>query len=1605
MTQHIDELKERIIQQAVDIGRQKLSAGQQVLAERLIRAAYANVAPEDVLKRDPETLFGGAASLLDFMTERKPGQPKLRVYLPRYDDAGWETEHGVIEIVNDDMPFLVDSLSAALQKHDIDIHLLVHPVLSVSRDAQGRLTSIAEKRGEKDHHLESVMHVQIDRLAAATDADKLAAELLAVFADVRAAVDDWAPMKKSALAVIEELKSAQVPDGAGDVAETREFLKWLCDDNFTFLGVRALDFSQGSDKVGVAPESSLGLLRDVSLGLFDSDSHGQKAGPEVEAFLRPHLMVLTKGDRISTVHRSVQLDVIGIKRFDKSGKVIGMFAIAGLYGHAAYNLSTLDIPYLRQKVKKIIERAGFAPNSHDGKQLLAILENYPRDELVQANDDLLFSISLGILRLQGRQHVAAFLRPDDLGRFVSALVFVPRDRYDTKLRQRWSEVLEDAFGGTVVTWFAQVADNPLARLHFVVRKKDKALKSPDIDDLEKLLADAARSWADRLREALLETHGEEKGLSLYRRWGDLFPLSYREMESPRAALGDIEQLVSLGGKVAVRLHRPLMSPETEVRFKLYHQAQPVALSDVLPLFEHMGFRVISENPHELRRDASDVVWIHDFTMATLDGTKLNVEALRHRFENAFLALWAGDAEDDGLNKLLVGADLNWRQISILRAYAKYLRQAGSTFSAAYVERSMVSNPGIAKLLVQLFERRFDPAGNGKDEDVLAAIDKALDAVTSADEDRILRRFLNLIDCTLRTNYFQKAADGGTKNYVSFKLDSQKVQGLPLPRPNVEVFVYSPRMEGIHLRGGKVARGGIRWSDRPEDFRTEILGLIKAQMVKNAVIVPVGSKGGFVVKRPPATGGREAFLAEGIECYKTLMRGLLDITDNLVGGALTPPKEVVRRDEDDPYLVVAADKGTATFSDIANSVSAEYGFWLGDAFASGGSVGYDHKVMGITARGGWVSVERHFREMGRDCQTEDFTVVGIGDMSGDVFGNGMLRSKHTRLLAAFDHRHIFIDPNPDAAKSFAERERMFALPRSSWADYDTSLISAGGGIYPRDAKTIALSPEACAALGVPADPLTPAELIRHLLCAEVDLLWFGGIGTYVKSEKETHADVGDRANEALRVDGSNLRCKVIGEGANLGVTQLGRVEAALNRVRLNTDAIDNSAGVDCSDHEVNIKILVNDAVAEGDMTLKQRNELLAKMTDDVGLLVLRDNYLQTQALSIFESLSVSLAEQQMRYMRMLAVTGRLNRAVEFLPTDEELKRRLHGGTGLTRPELSVLLAYSKMWLYDEVLASDLPDDPVLVDDLVRYFPAELRKKEWRARMDRHRLKREIIATSAVNSMVNRIGGSFVYRMMDRFGCTPQEVVRAYLVTRDAFAVREVWEAIEALDGKVPAETQIAMLNEINRLIDRGIAWILNHAPRPIDMGKLKTMLAPAIDLLRNHRESFMAPDALAIFDFRADQYVNAGIPEDLANKVAGMILLAAAGDIATIAQRIGSTVERVAQFYFRVSSRFGLGWLRATADGLPEAGMWQRMAIDAVIDDLYVHQAQLTGTIVQSSGSTGPEEALAAWADQRKQAVTRVERLLGEMRSIGSVDLATLVVAGNHLRGLAHTQSV
>jgi glutamate dehydrogenase len=1602
MAQRIDHLTQALVEKVADLIRQRCDGPAQQQVQRLLKACYANVAPEDILKREPEALLGSVLALYAQSRQRADGQAKLRVYRPSADEYGWESEHSVVEMINDDMPFLVDSLTAALGRRDIAVHLIIHPIVPVLRDATGRLVDILDSPADGSR-LESFMHIEIDRQPADMVAG-LVDNLSSVLTDVRTAVADWSSMRERTVAVRAELDHPLPGIDAADVAEASDFLRWMRDGNFTYLGYRCLEFANAGGAADAAADtrveqgSGLGLLRDDRVHLFDTESDMAALSPEMGAFLRrPLLLLLAKADLVATVHRPVPMDIVGVKRFDADGRVTGMHCLVGLFTHTAYTLSPSLIPVLRRKVARIAERAGFLPASHDGKSLQAILENYPRDELLQANDEVLFDTALGILRLQERQRVAIFLRRDEFERFVSILVFIPRDRFDTRLRLQVQGLVEEAFAGKMSGWYTQVGDSPLARLHLIVKTRPGVVPQIDPPALEARLADLARSWVDRLQEGLVERYGEDRGLTLYRRWGASFPLSYREATPAGAAVADIARIEAMAEGFGLHLFRPVAAAESEARFKVYRQGQPVALSDVLPLFEHMGFRAISEDSHPLRHGGGDALWVHEFTLVTLTGEALDIERLRGAVEDAFRAVWQGEAEDDGFNRLVVAAGLTWRQVMVLRAYSKYLRQTGSTFSQSYVERSITGNPAVAVLLVELFERRFDPAQATDGSQTAAAIEQALEAVGSADDDRILRRFLDFIDCTLRTNYYQTAADGKPKPYLSIKLDSQRVQGLPLPRPLVEIFVYSPRTESIHLRGGRLSRGGIRWSDRPEDFRTEVLGLMKAQMVKNAVIVPVGAKGGFVLKRPTR---REALMDEGIACYRILIRGLLDVTDNLVGGQVVPPRLVVRRDGDDPYLVVAADKGTASFSDIANEVSAEYGFWLGDAFASGGSRGYDHKALAITARGAWESVKRHFRELGRDTQQQDFTVIGVGDMSGDVFGNGMLRSRHARLLAAFDHRHIFVDPNPLPAVSFDERQRLADLPRSSWADYDPAKLSAGGAVFPRDAKQVHLSDQAKERFGIEAEALSPTELIRALLKQPVDLLWFGGIGTYVKAALENHADVGDRANDAVRLDARQLRCKVIGEGANLALTQRARVEAGLAGIRLNVDAIDNSGGVDCSDHEVNIKILLDSAVADGDLTVKQRNELLVHMAAEVSDLVLRNNYMQSQAISVFHAQAPLLLDQQERFMRLLERSGRLDRAVEFLPPDEELTQRAHSGIGLTRPEISILLAYGKMWLFDAVVDSDLPDDPLLLDELVRYFPGPLRSAEWRQRMVRHRLRREIIAETVVNSMINRFGGSYVARLMERTGSPAAEVVRAYLIVRASFRLRELWELIEGLDNKVPAEVQTAMLIEVNRLIERGIGWVLSHAARPIDIGRLTSELEPGSRVLEDDFRQVLPSDTQAALDQREDEYRRAGVPGPLAGRIAGLILLASANDISSIAKTTGRPFDQVARLYFIITARFGLGWLRAAAERLAGGSHWQTLAMDAVIDDLYGRQAALTASVAATDGTLSVGQALVAWIEQRRLAVERTDQLLGELKMAGKLDLATLVVAAHQFGGLS-----
>ncbi|MDH3968345.1 MAG: NAD-glutamate dehydrogenase [Rhodospirillales bacterium] len=1600
------QLKSELIDKIEERVHQRLEPQRAALADRFIQQFYANVPPDDILHDTPDNLYGAALALLAFAKRRKPGEAKIRVYSPRLEEQGWKSAHTIVEVINDDMPFLVDSVTAELHRLDAKVHLVIHPILPLKRAADGRLTELHEPgSGAKGAHNESVMHVQVSEQPS--ERHELIREGLAgVLADVRAAVEDWPAMRQRCREVIAELIQNPPKLPREEIEAGIPFLEWLDNDHFTYLGYREYHFEgTGAKAVTRVPaEGGLGVLRDESIPVFEGLRNFGKLPVEVRDFLKqPQLVRITKANRRATVHRRVHMDTIAVKSFDKKGKVTGERLFLGLFTSVAYSRSPREIPLLREKVARTVKRAGFAPSSHDAKALAHILDNYPRDELFQISEDELFATATGILHLQERQRVALFVRRDPFERFVSALVFVPRDRYDTNLRLRIQDVLARTYDGSVEAFNTHLTDAALARLHIIVKTTPGALPEVDLGALEIKLVETARSWVDDLEESLVEARGEEQGVRGLRRFAKAFPANYQDHFNAQGAVFDITRIEEAleTGQLAMNLYRPIEAEENQLRFKIYVSGDPVPLSDVLPMLENMGLKVIGEVPYEVHLpDLAQPVWIHDFDTVTEGGAAVDLGQAKEAFHDSFARVWRGEMENDGFNKLVLRAGLTAREVKVLRAYCKYLRQAGIPFSQAYMEETLQGNPQIARRLADLFVSRFDPAVQGEGtraEDLVQEIQDLLEQVSNLDEDRIIRRFLNVIEATLRTNFFQEGAAGGEKSYISFKLNSQNIEELPLPRPFREIFVYSPRVEGVHLRFGKVARGGLRWSDRREDFRTEVLGLVKAQQVKNAVIVPVGSKGGFVVKRPPAAdAGREGLLNEGIECYKTFLRGLLDITDNLKGAEVVPPRAVVRHDEDDPYLVVAADKGTATFSDIANGVSAEYGFWLDDAFASGGSAGYDHKKMAITARGAWESVKRHFREIGKDIQNEDFTCVGVGDMAGDVFGNGMLLSKHIKLIGAFNHLHIFIDPDPDPAASWAERKRLFDLPRSAWSDYDAKLISKGGGVFERRTKAIKLTPQIKKLFGIERDKVTPSELIAAMLKADAELLWFGGIGTYVKASYETHADVGDRANDALRVDATDLRAKVVGEGANLGVTQRARIEYDFRGGRCNTDSIDNSAGVDCSDHEVNIKILLGDIEAAGDMTRKQRDQLLRKMTDEVADLVLRDNYLQTQAITVTHQLGAHLIDRTARFMRALERVGQLDRAVEYLPDDETIAERQKQDVGFARAELAVLQSYAKIVLYEEILSSDLPDDLYLRDDLIGYFPGPLRKT-YQKQITSHRLRREIVATVVTNELVNRVGLAFIHEAKEKTGMPAEDIARAYMVSRAIFGIPDLLQQIESLDNKVSAAAQSAMLMECGRLVERGTVWFLREAARPLDIRGEIESFGGGVKELAEGLEDLLSPADREATGQRAAGFIDQGVPEATAHRIASLGLLAPACDIVRIARNVGQPAQQVAKAYFDIGARFGFDWLRRAAGHLPTDTAWDKLAVTAVIDDLFGHQAQLTQRVLEVAGTGAAEHVIEDWAESRRPLVARTEQLLAELQSTGTPDFAMLAVANRQLK--------
>jgi glutamate dehydrogenase len=1603
-----------------------------------IERFYRHVATDELAARSPRTLAGVAAAHHKLASQRQPGTTKVRVFNPTLETDGWTSSRTVVQIVTDDMPFLVDSVTGAIVSAGLDIHLLVHPQLVVQRDATGHLEDVEdlEPRPEAKGHAvgrinESWMLLTVDREVDPDRLEALATRVEAVLTDVREAVEDWPKMRTRCLVLAAELEGAppsSVP--ADEVQRSITFLRWMADNHFTFLGYRDYVLTPvegGGEAVVPVTGSGLGLLRsDPPLGQ-DPDVLTPWASELAHA---QKILVLTKANSRSTVHRMAYLDYVGVRQFDAAGEVVGERRFLGLYASTAYTDSVTRIPLVADKIDEVLARSGVAADSHTGKDLLGVLETYPRDELFQASADQLFETAMAVTQLQERRRTKLFIREDDFRRFVSCLVYIPRDRYNTAVRVRMAEILKDTFGGESVEFTARVSESALSRLQFVVRlpkgERVRHLSSAEQAALEARLVEVSRTWSDRLGDALRGKLGEVEGNRLLDAFGRGFPTAYEEHFTTSQGVADLAHLSQLGPDLgtSVALYKPAGAPEDVRRFKLF-RVDPLSLTDILPIFTHMGVEVVDEQPFEVTRADGEELAVYDFGLRVKDAStwaSMSHERLRELFEGAVLAVWQGEAESDGFNRLVLGAELSWRQVVILRTIAKYLRQTRSSFSQDYLEDALVSHPAIAANLVRLFEARFDPDQHAADaagatarksaQGALGeAIIEALDEVTSLDHDRIIRAFLAVIRATLRTNFYQHGAapaeEGAStpfRSYVSLKLDPSAIPDLPAPRPAFEIWVYSPRVEGVHLRFGAVARGGLRWSDRREDFRTEILGLVKAQMVKNAVIVPTGSKGGFFAKQLPDPAlDREAWLEEGKAAYRLFISGLLDLTDNRVEGVIVPPERVVRHDGDDPYLVVAADKGTASFSDIANGVAQSYGFWLDDAFASGGSAGYDHKGMGITARGAWESVKRHFREMGVDTQAQDFTVVGIGDMSGDVFGNGMLLSEHIRLVAAFDHRHIFVDPSPDAATSYAERRRLFDLPRSSWDDYDKGLISAGGGVFARSLKSIPTSPEMVEALGLPkgTTAMTPAELMRAVLLAPVDLLWNGGIGTYVKAASEDNLSVGDRANDAIRVNGQDLRVKVVGEGGNLGCSQLGRIEAALRGIRINTDAIDNSAGVDTSDHEVNIKILLSQVVRDGGLDLEARNEFLASMTDEVAELVLRDNYEQNVLLGNARAQEHQMASVHERLMRWLEDRGDLDRELEFLPSTAELEKRVHDGLGLKSPEFAVLVAYAKLALKHDLLESSLPDDPYFAQTLEDYFPSAMRQR-YAAQIADHPLRREIITNSVANSVVNRGGITFPFRAFEETGAGAEQVARAFVVCREIFDLAGYVERVEALDNVVPTAAQTRLYLEFRRLLDRAVRWFLTARPGQLDIGAEIERFRDIVQGMGPQVPGLLRGDEKKRLDRRAAEFEKAGVPTELAVHAASLLDWYSLLDIIDIATDTGRDPQAVAPLYYLVSERFGIDSMLMKVTKLPREDRWDALARGALRDDLYAVLESLTRGVIDANAEQPGAEAAAQyerWAEANKESITRTKSALSGIVRLDNPNIAALSVALRTLRSV------
>lgn len=1600
-----------------------LPAEKAILLKEFSHHFFRLVSLDDLNSRNIEDLYGAVLSHWNFLVSTEPDKSYVRVFNPEYDKHGWYSSHTIIEIVHPDVPFVVDSVTKAITNLELTINLMIAPgYLKLYRENNDiKKIEIATFKNHSNSSNQCLIYIEIDKQTDKKTWRKIESHLQEVLSDIRLVVQDWPKMRMQANAIIDELKQCKEVYQSTEVKEAVDFIKWLANDHFTFIGCCDYIFVQDDkdERVQFVEKSGYGLLSSASRFKLGECFAGLPL--DSKAFTTgDQLIVITESSMKSTVHRSSYLDFIAIKLFGPDGSIVGERRFLGLYTATAYSSSIRDIPFVRQKVNSVFVNANLSYSTHAGKNLLYILENLPRDDLFQANEAEIFDIAMNIFHMQERKQIRILMRKDIYGRFYSCLVYLPREIFNSSRRKQIGNILLQELKGSELSFSTYFSESILTRVHFIVRLPvdKKAFNEVSIKDLERKIKECCRSWQDELMQTLFEELGEEKANTLYNRYHDAFPASYTELYTARKAVFDIMQIEKVLNtkQIAISLYRPLEEVSGNIRLKLFNHYKSMPLSEILPVLENMGFSVQDENSSKITIADSEVkyCYINDFIMNHKSGKVINVEKISENFQEGFLKVWRECAESDKFNQLIIEANLSWREAAVLRAYSKYFRQMGFTFSEGYIQETVLKNPDIVKYLIRLFNNRFNPKYYSlnnveeneqqinKQNDLKNKILEALETINNLDEDRILRKFLDIILATIRTNYYQLNANNENKEYISFKFDPTKIPGLVLPLPMYEIFVYSPRVEGVHLRGGKVARGGLRWSDRREDFRTEVLGLMKAQQVKNAVIVPAGAKGGFVCKQLPENSTREKVMQEVISCYSVFIRGLLDLTDNLDGDQVIPPSKVVRHDEDDTYLVVAADKGTATFSDIANAISKEYNFWLSDAFASGGSVGYDHKKMGITARGGWESVKRHFYELGFNIQSTDFTVVGIGDMSGDVFGNGMLLSKHIKLVAAFNHMHIFLDPNPDPEVSFKERERLFRLDRSTWQDYNNDLISKGGGIYSRHVKAIKLSPEIKKVLGINknVDFLIPNDLIKMILKAPVDLLWNGGIGTYVKSKNETDINVTDRANDAVRINGNELRCRVIGEGGNLGFTQLGRVEASLNNRALFTDFIDNSAGVDCSDHEVNIKILLNFIINNGDLTIKQRNQLLEKMTENVASLVLKNNHDQGFAISLAASRSAQTIDEHAKFITELEREGLLNRALEFLPSEEQILERKAHGLGLTRPEIAVLMAYSKIILKKEILASSIPDEAEFNFALRSSFPQELNNK-YSEQMLGHKLRREIVATQLSNIIINSMGFTYIKRLFDETGAITSDIVKSHLIASEVFEMGNVFKLIMSQNEKIDSKVKNTLLFDVIRLIRRSVRWLLRNHRSGLDVNKQIDYYKPLINQLWSILPNIIEGNEKEKVAKRVKKYLESELDINLAQRLAYIKLLYSSMDIIYITCNYNYKLEDVARLYFALGNRLELSWFRDQITAHPVDDTWDALARAGSRDDVDLYQREIVIGLLESK--ILPEkidEKVEKWEAICHQLLYRWNNMLSDLKTTKSKEFTIFSVALRELLDLA-----